>query len=218
MPQLKYSIGYIDLRPEINVIFDSIKTRTEIRRAEKSLITAKVFRGDVPLEIIKDCQAILKELLHREYVPYSPIFDKLLLDKNNYLFVAYQQDKVVSFILVNPQTKNNFFKDHKTAFLELSGTKDEKKSHCPNYLLIWRAIIFLKEQNFTYFNLGLLNYLHSPDQAIENVAFFKRKWNIQEQIMTEESGWGKFFYYRYLKNHLAIKKLVYLIKLLLFKI
>lgn len=212
MSRLSYKIGYIDLNQSIDSLFSALKTRTEIRKAEKSGVTIKIFNYVADEEIYNSCSAILKNLLKKEYVPYSSKFDKILRDKTNILLVAFLNNKVASFVVVSPEAKWNFFKDSKSAYLELSGTDDKYKNLCPNYLLIWESIKFLKNSNFNYFNLGLLDYDNCPDPDLEKVSFFKKKWGIKELSVNDDGGLMKFIYYKYFKRFRLVKIFLYYIK------
>lgn len=212
MPKLRYLIGYVDLKSDLAEIHKAIKTRTEIRKAEKSGVTVSVARGGLDPRLAEGCKKILRSLLVREFVPYSDSFDALLQDEENMVFVATRNGEVASFILVMPTTRNAFFESKKAAFLGLSGTADDQKAYCPNYLLIWQAITFLKDEGYEYFNLGLLHYLDAPDADVERVAFFKRKWNIIERTEEEECSLVKYCYYRWLKRYRLVRRAVYSIK------
>ncbi|MBU4217095.1 hypothetical protein L6270_04675 [Candidatus Parcubacteria bacterium] len=212
MAILKYTIGYIDLRSELTELFKRIKCRTEIRYAEKNNVSVQIYYGNAEVGVIDECRVMLKQLLKNEYVPYSKGYDLLLADPENYLLVAYRNNQAVSFVLILPKTANSFFGKEKTAFLGLSATVHSEKKYCPNYLLIWQAIEFLKSQDFIFFNLGLLIYLNARDSALANVAFFKQKWAISQTEITENCSMTKYVYYRYLKRFKFIRVALYLIK------
>jgi lipid II:glycine glycyltransferase (peptidoglycan interpeptide bridge formation enzyme) len=96
--------------------------------------------------------------------------------------------------------------------LSLSSTDNEYKKYCPNYLLIWEAINFLKENDFVYFNLGLLNYVGCPEPDIERVAFFKKKWGGEEIIVRDDGGLLKLIYYKFFKRFKIFKFFIYYFK------
>lgn len=212
MPNLKYKIGYIDLHDSKEDIFLSLKTRTEIRKAEKNDIRIVPYLEDRSEGVVEECIALLKELLVRELVPFSNFFPSILRDKNNILLAAYKGNKIVSFIVFSLNTKNAFFNGCKTGYLELSATDYNFKNLCPNYLLIWQAIVFLKGRNFDYFNLGLLEYDKSKDVDINRVAFFKRKWSVVERTEIEQTNFLRYVYIIFLKRFRIVKWLVYVIR------
>jgi hypothetical protein len=116
MNKLFYKILYIDLKPSIDVIFNNIKTRTEIRKAKKSDVKVKIFQNHVDDYIIRVCSGMLKRTLKREYVPYSSVFDSILRDKNNVLMIALLDDKIISFISLSLKAELEFFKNKKNRF------------------------------------------------------------------------------------------------------
>jgi uncharacterized protein (UPF0297 family) len=212
MPKLNYKIGYIDLRQDTEMLFSKIDCRTEVRKAEKSQVIVQVVEHGLTKTEQEECAYLLKRLLHEERVPYDQSFDNLLARQDVFQFLAYQGSKLVSFITVEATDRNQVLKDFKTAYLALSATAYEAKRDCPNYLLIWKAVKYLKEKGFEVFNLGLLGYIDSPDEAVHRVAFFKRKWCITEVVMDEQASVGKWFYYRFLKRFSGIRKILYSIK------
>lgn len=214
MPQLSYTIGYIDLRKSLENIFKGIRCRTEIRKAQKSdvRVTLQPLGERRNEEVIKACQTLLRQLLREERIPYDESFDILIQDSTNYLFVARKDMCIVSFVVVTPATSNNFFARTKTAFLSLSATNRKYRVLCPNYLVIWDVINFLKSENFDYFNLGLLQFIGCPDSSLDRVSFFKKKWNVIERKEQSEASLQKFLYYRYLKRFWFIRELVYRVK------
>lgn len=214
MPKLLYKIGYIDLKQNPDDFWRGLDCRTEIRKAQKSNIEIRLATGDERIKSFDDCHALLHHLLERELVPYSDIYDRIIKDEDNLLFLALIDGEIASFIVVSKKAKNNYFSNSKSAFLELSATNDKYKSFCPNYLLIWSAIEHLREDDFDFFNLGLLNYVNCSDDNLNRVAFFKRKWNIREVETQENCSHLKFFYYSYLKKYEPIRKLIYMIKVL----
>lgn len=215
MPKLLYKIGYIDLKQKPEQFWEGLNCRTEIRKAQKSDVEIRLATNDERIRSFDDCRILLFHLLKRELVPYSEVYDRIIRDKNNLLFLALMDNKIVSFIVVSKKAKNDHFNNSKSAFLELSATDDKYKSFCPNYLLIWRAVEHLREAGFEFFNLGLLNYVNCSDDNLNRVAFFKKKWNIREIETQEDCSYLKFFYYLYLKKYEPVRRLIYMIKALI---
>lgn len=214
MPVLKYRIAYIDVTVASDELFRRISCRTEVRRAEKEGVTVVVHEhADRSAGLIAACRSMLEPLLAAERVPYDSSFDRLIAGPDNYLFVAYAPDgSPASFITVEKQAKSEAFVGKKAAYLSLSATNQVYKALCPNYLLIWRAIAFLRERGFECFNLGLLVYENCPDPDLERVAFFKRKWHGEEYVQHETVSWPVYLYYRYLKRHRFAKTILMVLR------
>ncbi len=210
MPTLHSTLAVIDLHRNIENIESSIRTRTEIKKAAKSGIVVKTFSGNSSLEIQSTCILLLKQLLARELVPYDAIFEKIIQNPHNILMVASLNDTIVSFICISPKSKNPYFHDFQTAVLELSATNNEYRSLCPNYALIWEAIVSLKQTGFQFFSLGLLTYTDCPDPDLERVAFFKKKWSIKEIPQEESVGYFKYLYLKFFKRYRFVKQVVYI--------
>ena len=209
MPKVHYSLGYIDLTKGKDELFSRIRCRTEIRKAQKEGVRVTKIEGERKNELKEKCVAMLKSLLAKEFVSYSKSFDILISDTNNYLFIAQVNGEIVSFIVVQPKANNPFDSKSKTAYLALSATDDRFKGLCPNYLLIWEACLYLMNRGYDYFNLGLLNYHEVSDKMLEKVAFFKRKWDVKEKTESEKISLARYIYYRFFKNTLLVKKIVY---------
>jgi lipid II:glycine glycyltransferase (peptidoglycan interpeptide bridge formation enzyme) len=209
MTRIHYSIAYIDLSQGREEIFKKISCRTDIRKAQKRGISVevveKMFLNDITR---KKCEELLKNTLRRKLVPYSKKFDAILKSSSNVIFLAKKNENVVSFIVLNPNVqplRNN----EKTAYLSLSATDDKFKNDAPNYLLIWEAICYLIDKGYKYFNLGLLNYVETPDKMLEQTALFKKKWNIMEIRREENVSILKYTYYKFFKNITLFKRIVY---------
>lgn len=214
MPLIRSSLASVRLDRDLSLIEQAIETRTEIRKAKKHGITIQVFEGTVPLPVQHRCEEMLRALLARELVPFDVIFSKIISDPKNIVLVAYHETVPVSFICLAQQSRNPLFRSMRTAVLELSATDERYRNYCPNYALIWEAICFTKERNFERLNLGLLTYTECPDPDLERVAFFKRKWSIEEIPQEESVGYFKYFYLRFLKRYKTAKRVVYFMNVL----
>ena len=210
MPLLTYSSAVIPLRNRtLEELEHAIETRTEIRKARKAGVTVEILHGEKDATIVATCSAILTALLSRRVVPYDPIFTEIIADPQHLLLIARTSDGVVSsFIVVRTHSRNPRHAGTKTATLELSATLDVYKKDCPNYLLLWTVIEHLKKEDYDAFSLGLLTYAGCPDPDLESVAFFKRKWAIEEQIETEVASLPRSVYLKYFKRFRGVKKLV----------
>lgn len=208
MPELSYTIGVVDLRQDEAAYFSKLSCRTEIRRAEKDGVTVHLYEAERPARVVAACRTMLKELLENELVPYDAEFDRLLEDTGHLLLVAFLGGEPVSFIVVSPQGSGARF-DQPAAYLALSATASRSRAHCPNYLLLWEAVKLLKARNFSYFNLGLLEFTGSDDPAVARVAFFKRKWAIFERTERRAVSLSKYLYNRYLKRFGFVRQVVH---------
>lgn len=215
--KIVYSIGCINLDSEIKEIFNKIHARTEIRKAQKRGIKIEIIPKKPLFPLIKKrCKELLSELFKRELIPWSNKFDKILNDDNNLVFFAKKGSLIISFLIIDPDPKS-LIKNQKTAYLSLAATDEKFKNDCPNYLLIWEAIKYLKENGYKFFNLGLLNYKNCFDPDLEKVAFFKRKWNIFELQRIEKVSLFKYLWLKYLKRFRFFKKIKYCLEFLKIK-
>lgn len=215
MATLIHSVAYIDLGEGLDALFAAIQPRSQrkIKHAIKEGI--KVVRcAELEPQVLAVCQKMLRNLMRSELVPYSRKFDALLGEKDNYFFLAFIDGEVASFLEIAPRTGNPFFAGRKTAYSTLAATEEKFKHHNPNYLLLWEAIRFLKQEGFQYLSLGLLRYLNAPDPGYEQVAFFKTRWGIKEFTETENCSLGKKIYVTYLKRFFLVRKMIYSLKLL----
>lgn len=210
MPLLTYSSAVVSLRNRtLDELERAIETRTEIRKARKAGVRIEIVRGEKNATVVAACSAILRALLARRVVPYDPIFTDIIADPEHLLLVARASSGAVSsFIVVRSHSRNPRHAGTKTATLELSATLDAYKKDCPNYLLLWTAIEHLKKEDYDAFSLGLLTYTGCPDPDLESVAFFKRKWAIEEQMETEVASLPRYVYLTYFKRFRVVKKLV----------
>jgi len=218
MPKLHYSVAFIDLSKSKEKIFKTIQCRTDIRKAQKNNVMIEIFDQKPLPNLLKiKCKEILEKLSRKKLFPYSYKFDLILEDSNNIFFIAKKEEKIISFIAVSPVGKFPNDEKKKTAYLSLSATDENFLKISPNYLLIWTAICYLIDKGYDYFNLGLLNYIETPNKELEKTAFFKRKWNVQELVLEEKVSILRYLYYKFLKNIIFFKKIVYFFQKFLVK-
>lgn len=214
MPQLTYMNVYIDLKLDLEERFKKIDCRTEIRMARKSGVVTKVLSGKKDPAIIDVCAQLLRHLLKKKFVPFPALFQTMLADEKNWLLIAEKDGQIISFALLNPENKSGGPLAHaKAARLEVTATDETYKKLCPNYLVIWSAIEFLKAEGYEALIWGLSHYVNCPDPELDSLRFYKEKWYISSYEVTENSSWPRYLFFRYLRNFSYIKKIIYWVKI-----
>lgn len=218
MPKLTYVNVYLDLKVDLEERFSKIKCRTEIRMARKSGVTTRVLSGKKDPVVVATCSKLLRHLLKNKFVPFPPLFQTMLEDEKNWLLIAEKDGAVASFALLNPENKSGGpLAETKTARLELMATDGAYKKLCPNYLVIWSAIEFLKAEGYEALIWGFSHYLNCPDPEFDSVRFYKEKWYISSYEVTEKTSWPRYIFFRYLRRFSTIKKIIYWIKIYFLK-
>lgn len=213
MAELTYTIAYIDLEKSEVDLFKQIRCRNEVRKAQKNNIEVIEFcKRREGAEEIKKCKEILSETLRHKLVVYSKEYDDIFFSDENTLLLALHEGKIVSFIVINHVANGEIFVGKKSAYLALSATSSTAKMLLPNYILIWSAILLLKNKGFKFFNLGLLEFIQCFDPSLSSAAIFKRKWGVIESNVTGSASLGKMLYYRYFRGSTLLRICVYTIK------
>jgi len=210
MPQLLCELAIMDLNLTEDEIWKKIKTRTEIRYAQKNEVVVREVILEKESELSDWCILTLKNLLIQELVPYSSVFEEILFDKKSMVFVAYKHDLPISFIVVKNNILPNFTGN--VSRLEISATDPLFKKLCPNYLLIWEASNVMRKNGYHYFNLDLVSNIGFRDSDLERVGFFKRKWTDLFIVQPAEISWCRYLYLRFFKQFRSVKRIVYMIK------
>lgn len=213
MPQLTYINVYIDLTIDLEERFKKIDCRTEIRMARKSGVTTRIVSGKKDSALVVTCARLLRTLLKKKFVPFPPLFQTMLEDEKNWLLVAEKDGSVASFALLNPENKApGPLTGKKTARLEVMATDGAYKKSCPNYLVIWSAIEFLKAEGYEAMIWGFSHYLNCPDPEFDNVRFYKEKWYVSSYPVIENTSWPRYIFFRYLRRFSLVKKIIYWVK------
>lgn len=219
MAELTYTIAYIDLQQSEADLFKSIRCRNEVRKAQKNNIEVIEFseKREGSTEVQK-CKEMLSETLHYKLVVYSKEYDDIFLSNKNTLLLARHEGEIVSFVVINHVANGELFTGKKSAYLALSATSGTAKKLLPNYLLVWSAVLLLKNRGFKFFNLGLLEFVNCYDPSLSSAEIFKRKWGVIENRVTGSASYGKMIYYRYFRGSTLLRICVYNIKKCLQKI
>lgn len=219
MAELTYLIAYIDLRQSEEDLFKKIRCRNEVRKAQKNNIEVIEFGGKREgAAEVKKCKEILSETLHHKLVIYSKEYDDIFLSNNNTLLLALYHGEIVSFVVINHVANGEVFVGKQSAYLALSATSRTAKMLLPNYLLIWSAVLLLRNRGFQFFNLGLLEFVDCYDPSLASAAIFKRKWGVIESRVTGSASFVKMIYYRHFRGSTLLRIFVYNIKKCLQKI
>lgn len=218
MPELTYINVYIDLTVDLEERFKKIDCRTEIRMARKSGVITRVLSGKKDPAIVAMCARLLRTLLKKKLVPFPPLFQTMLEDEKNWLLLAEKDGVIASFALLNPENKaSGPLAGKKTARLEVMATDSTYKKLCPNYLVIWSSIEFLKAEGYEAMIWGFSHYLNCPDPEFDSVRFYKEKWFVSSYPVTEKTSWPRYIFFRHFRRFSFVKKIIYWIKIYLLK-
>ena len=206
MKKVLYDVGYVDLTLGTEALWKHINARNEIRKAQKSGVVVSTVKGAG--DDFLDCKVLLASLMNRRRVPYDKVFDEILQNKNNDVFLAKIGGEIISFIVV---TQRSFGAEGKSeAYLTLSATDEKYASLCPNYLLLWTAIEHYAHAHVHRFNLGLLTYRDCLDPDLQSVSFYKHKWITSSETREEYVSFFKYLYLRFIKRYRLAKTLLWL--------
>ena len=86
----------------------------------------------------------------------SELIREISLIKNNfeqlYTLEAFKDEEIVALIVISAQSKNSIYL--------IGWTNDLGRKLNANNLLLWEAIIYLKEEKFTTFDFRVLQYIN----------------------------------------------------------
>ena len=98
---------------------------------------------------------------------------------------------------------------------ETIATDDGYKNLSPNTLLYWEGIKYVKSLGFEYLNFNGVSYEFGGPE-LNNLSFFKRKWNgIEIEGASKKSVLG-YVYWRFLRKYSFVRRIVYMVLLFLF--